>query len=65
MGNRFEETERDLERMSIQMITILKKYKEKGIICENEYKKHIKYKKKFLAYLNDKRMGNDYKIEQL
>ena len=34
--NGFERAENELEKLSIQMITILKKYKEKGIIGERD-----------------------------
>lgn len=61
--NGFERAENELEKLSIQMITILKKYKEKGIIGEREYRKHTEYKKKFLTYLNNKRMRNTRKTE--
>lgn len=55
VGDGFEKIENKLEKLSIQMITILKEYKEKGIIGEEEYKKHIKCKEDFLTYLNNKR----------
>lgn len=49
----FEKIENELERLSIEMINIFKKYKEKGVIGAEEYKKHVKYKKEFLRYLNN------------
>lgn len=55
--NRFEEIENKLERLSLQIIVILKEHKKKGIIGEDEYKKHTEYKKDFLAYLDNKRQG--------
>ena len=55
VGEKFENIENQLEKLSMQMITILKECKEKGTIGENEYEEHIKCKEGFLAYLNNKR----------
>jgi len=52
---RFENIENQLEKLSIQMITILKECKEKGTIGESEYEEHIKCKEDFLTYLDNKR----------
>ncbi len=50
-----EKVEDGLERLSIQMIIILKEYKEKGVIGEKEYREHTEYKKDFLIYLSNKK----------
>lgn len=47
--------EGELEKLSIQIITILKKYRDKGLIQEKEYENHIKKKEDFLNYLDGKR----------
>lgn len=52
---RFENIENQLEKLSIQMITILKECREKGTIGEREYEEHIKCKEDFLTYLDNKR----------
>lgn len=54
-NNWLEKVEDGLERLSIQMIVILKEYKEKGIIGEKEYIEHIECKRDFLIYLSNKR----------
>jgi len=52
---RFENIENQLEKLSIQMITILKECREEGTIGESEYEEHIKCKEDFLTYLDNKR----------
>lgn len=43
--------ELQLKDLSIQMINLLKKYREKGIINETQYKQYTKVKLAFLDYL--------------
>ncbi|SDK20886.1 hypothetical protein [Natronincola ferrireducens] len=50
-----KDIELDLEELSIQLIDILKYYKIKGVINNEEYEQHIKVKEKFLTYLQNKR----------
>ncbi len=56
---RFENIENQLEKLSIQIITILKECKEKGVIEESEYEEHTKCKEDFLTYLDNKRKEAD------
>ena len=55
VGDEFKKIEDDLEKLSIQMITILKRYREEGTIGEEEYREHVKCKEDFLSYLNNER----------
>ncbi len=58
MRDRFKKIEGELEKLSVRMVEVLKEHKRKGIIGEEEYKKHAKCKKDFLTYLDNKRTDN-------
>lgn len=53
--SKLDKIERELEGLSIQILTILEDHKRKGLIGKEDYKKHTKYKVDFLAYLDNKR----------
>lgn len=48
MEKRSEQIEVELKVLCIKMIDLLNMMKEKGITSEEEYKKHVELKKKFL-----------------
>lgn len=56
----FDTIENGLEELSIKIISILKDYREKGLIGEEEYKKNVKLKESFLNYLNEKKASSNY-----
>lgn len=47
--------ENNLEELSLKLIQILKDHRDRGLISNAEYENHIKVKKGFLNYLNEKR----------
>lgn len=47
--------EKELETLSLSMLEILKETKDKGLIGEEEYKKHIKVKQGYIDFLRKKR----------
>lgn len=50
-----KDIELHLEELSIKFISILQKYKEEGIIDDEQYQQHVKTKLSFLQYLKDKK----------
>jgi len=48
MEKRSEQIEVELKVLCIKMIDMLNKLKENGITSEDDYKKHVELKKKFL-----------------
>ena len=49
------EVESELKDLAEEMIKVMKDYKEKGIITEEEYQKSTKKKREFLEYLSKKK----------
>ncbi len=50
-----DKIEIDLEELSLKLLEILSEFKENGLINEAEYEHHVKIKRGFLNYLNEKR----------
>jgi len=53
-----EIVENSLEELSLIIINILKSYREKGLIGEEEFEKHTKVKEEYLTFLQEKRNGS-------
>lgn len=53
--NQLNDIELGLEELSLQLISIFNRYRENGIINDDQYKEHIKVKENFLKYLKEKR----------
>jgi len=52
-----ETIESDLEELTLHVIDILKDYKKRGLIREEEYRKHIRVKEEYLIFIQEKRKG--------
>jgi len=52
-----ETIESDLEELTLHVIDILKDYKKRGLIGEEEYRKHIRVKEEYLIFIQEKRKG--------
>ncbi len=53
MDNNINKYENDIKKLCVHMICLLDKLKEMGLIDDEEYKKHVFEKKKFLDSIHE------------